>query len=245
MTPSKKLMVLKIADVVNDLNGNRFWMKQGELADATGSSRGKVNEWLGELLHDDGWVKLTGRIGNGNGGRSRSNEYHWLGDPETVTNGETVTDGDTLETDTVTDGDTLGPETVTDGDTQRTQDKKPLTQDNQNTLSLRVETVAPTAGVTDSFNAFWKICPRKKGKGAAHKAFMKALKIADAETITAAMTAWAASPDVVGKDPQYVCHPSTWLNQERFTDPPWENPADSDDPLVRYAGTETARILSL
>lgn len=66
------------------------------------------------------------------------------------------------------------------------------------------------------FEDWWKICPRKVGKGAAKTAFAKALKKADIETIFSAMTRYASERD--GKEPQYTVHPATWLNQERWLD---------------------------
>lgn len=69
----------------------------------------------------------------------------------------------------------------------------------------------------DGFAAFWSAYPRKVGKGAARTAFVKALRKASVETILAglARAEWSA-------DPQYIPHPSTWLNAERWDDAPTE-----------------------
>lgn len=71
---------------------------------------------------------------------------------------------------------------------------------------------------TDDFDAFWEECPRKVGKGAARKAYAKAVKQADPEAIQAGMIRHAR--EVAGKDPQYIPHPATWLNGERWDDQP-------------------------
>jgi|GEM_PF-2628758 len=68
----------------------------------------------------------------------------------------------------------------------------------------------------DGFEFFWSKVPRKIAKGGARKAFKAALKKASSEQITQGMVDYAES--VKGKDPQYIAHPSTWLNQERWSD---------------------------
>lgn len=69
---------------------------------------------------------------------------------------------------------------------------------------------------SDSFETFWKIYPRKIGKGAARTAFDKATKKASVDTILEMVQAYANKPDL--PDLQFIPHPSTWLNQERWTD---------------------------
>jgi hypothetical protein len=44
------LLHLAVADVVNDVHSNEFWMSQSRLADKVGCARTTVNEWLGEAL---------------------------------------------------------------------------------------------------------------------------------------------------------------------------------------------------
>ncbi|MGI9489319.1 MAG: hypothetical protein ACR2RF_26215 [Geminicoccaceae bacterium] len=70
----------------------------------------------------------------------------------------------------------------------------------------------------DRFDEFWAIAPRKRGKGAARKAYAKALTIADEDEILTGARRWRQ--ESVGKDPSYICHPATWLNQERWEDEP-------------------------
>ena len=72
------------------------------------------------------------------------------------------------------------------------------------------------------FDAFWAAYPRKEGKLAAAKAFEKAVKVVgtpDAiERLTQAAEAYAKAN--ASKDPQYIAHPTTWLNQGRWEDQP-------------------------
>ncbi len=66
------------------------------------------------------------------------------------------------------------------------------------------------------FDAFWKIYPRRVGKGRAQRAYAKALRQASHDTIMAGLA--RAMPALLGADVQYQPHPATWLNDERWTD---------------------------
>lgn len=66
------------------------------------------------------------------------------------------------------------------------------------------------------FAEFWLVCPKKVGRGAAFKAWRKAITKTDPDTLITAMQRYAASR--VGQEAQYTLHPATWLNQERWAD---------------------------
>lgn len=68
----------------------------------------------------------------------------------------------------------------------------------------------------DQFGQFWSVCPKKVAIGRARKAWKKAVKVAQPDQIIEAMKRYAKT--VVGKEPQYIAHPSTWLNGEQWTD---------------------------
>jgi hypothetical protein len=70
-----------------------------------------------------------------------------------------------------------------------------------------------SSSLNTSFADFWTNYPRKISKGAALKAYKKALTKTDAETILKAVKAypWPA-------DKEFLPHASTWLNGERWTD---------------------------
>ncbi len=100
--------------------------------------------------------------------------------------------------------------------------------------SERVTDVTLTrAGRAGVFEDWWLLCPRKIGKGAAKKAFAKALKVTDEATLFLAMKRHAA--DVAGKDQRYTPHPATWLNQERWTDEPEERKSNARSLADRVA----------
>ena len=72
------------------------------------------------------------------------------------------------------------------------------------------------------FQEFWQSYPRKIGKGAAQKAWDK-LK-PDLDTVLAAL-AWQTKQDAwIKNGGQYIPHPGTYLNQQRWLD---EKPLDT------------------
>jgi len=71
----------------------------------------------------------------------------------------------------------------------------------------------------DGFSLFWDPYPRHIGRRAAAKSFAAALARhadVDPEDMANAAAAFAARMEKEGKDPQYIPHPTTWLNQDRF-----------------------------
>ena len=68
------------------------------------------------------------------------------------------------------------------------------------------------------FERFWLAYPRRKAKGAARKAFEKALKLADIETICEGALNYARENQHT--EARYIKHPATWLNQECWDDEP-------------------------
>ena len=72
--------------------------------------------------------------------------------------------------------------------------------------------------IPTDFEEFWRHYPRKAGKGAAMTAYRKALKKASSAEIITACKQYSSSPNL--PEMQYIPHPSTWLNQERWLDSP-------------------------
>ena len=69
------------------------------------------------------------------------------------------------------------------------------------------------------FETFWAEYPHKVGKRDAEKAFAKANSRTDLETLMAGLRRYAAKTD-----DRPWCNPSTWLNQDRWTDVPASQP---------------------
>lgn len=66
------------------------------------------------------------------------------------------------------------------------------------------------------FAEFWKAYPKKKGIGAAEKAWAKHKP--DLQTVLQAIESAKATPDWRKDNGQYIPHPATWLNQRRWED---------------------------
>ena len=69
----------------------------------------------------------------------------------------------------------------------------------------------------DLFEVFWKAYPRKTNKGFAKKVFVK-LKIDDELLCKILKAIEQQKRSEQWKNPQYIPHPSTWLNGERWED---------------------------
>ena len=67
---------------------------------------------------------------------------------------------------------------------------------------------------TDSFPAWWQAYPRKIAKLTAKAAYVKALRLTDAETLLAAVAVYIQHKP----ETQDYCHPATWLNGGRWED---------------------------
>jgi hypothetical protein len=87
----------------------------------------------------------------------------------------------------------------------------------------RARTPRLTIAQTAAFDDWWNEWPYKVDKGAARKAYAKALKITDASCLLSGLLAQvetlreAMKPDPVNKK-VYCPYPATWLNGERWND---------------------------
>lgn len=70
----------------------------------------------------------------------------------------------------------------------------------------------------DGFDEFWKEQTRKEGKGAARKAYERALKKATPDVILAGWSRSKKAYAAQGRDRSLYPLPATWLNQERWDD---------------------------
>jgi hypothetical protein len=87
----------------------------------------------------------------------------------------------------------------------------------------------------EQFEMFWKSFPRRVAKGAARKAFDKAIKKTTLENMLKAIT------EYVAKKPEKIDfkHPATWLNGEC-----WDDEWEPDQPKVSASLTTAARYQS-
>jgi len=68
------------------------------------------------------------------------------------------------------------------------------------------------------FEEFWSVYPRRIGKGAARRAWEKATQITDPDFIVLAAMCHATFWRKQRTEMQFIPHPATWLNQERWDD---------------------------
>lgn len=76
----------------------------------------------------------------------------------------------------------------------------------------------PPKGGVVGFEDFWRAYPKKVGKGAAEKAFAKAIKEISQIEILEAVRRQSMSTQWQKEDGQFIPHPATWLNQQRWAD---------------------------
>lgn len=95
------------------------------------------------------------------------------------------------------------------------------------------------AGDTTSaaFQTFWDTYRKKVGRPAAVRAWRRATKRTDPDTIIEAAAAFIERQELRGKHPEYTPHPATWLNREGWNDdlPPLPTPANPPAPALSPA----------
>ena len=75
----------------------------------------------------------------------------------------------------------------------------------------------PSTHADEEFEKFWKLYPRRVGKGQAAKAYASARKKTSAASIAGAIIEQVPKLTAVS-DPKFIPMPSTWLNGERWLD---------------------------
>lgn len=84
---------------------------------------------------------------------------------------------------------------------------------------LSLDVTGPPVEVIDWFDRFWTAYPRKVGKPKARSAFKAAMKKCDLRDMGEGLRRWVEYW-VERDEPQFIPHPTTWLNQERWNDIP-------------------------
>ena len=92
--------------------------------------------------------------------------------------------------------------------------KKTITKEEHIKNNERINDISQT----DSFKEFWELYPKKVDKGAAVRAFRKALKHYDAKDVIEGAKRYGEDPNLPEK--RYVKNPATWLNAEAWNNPP-------------------------
>lgn len=76
----------------------------------------------------------------------------------------------------------------------------------------------PGGDAKGKFEEFWDRYPRKVAKKRAHVAYQKALKSHDHDEIIFGLSQHL--PSLAAKEPKFIPHAATWLNDERFAEEP-------------------------
>jgi hypothetical protein len=102
------------------------------------------------------------------------------------------------------------------------------------------------------FDLFWQAYPKRKGKGIARKSFYRAMtkktqgeKTALVEKMICAVESECASPEWAKDDGQYIPHPTTWLNQERWEDEAYQPKRQRYAPQRRTVTPATIRQMDM
>ena len=78
-----------------------------------------------------------------------------------------------------------------------------------------------------NFDIFWDAYPRKEAKGAARKAWDKAVKKTSEDSILEGVMKYSSR--VAGSEKKFIAHPATWLNSERWDDETADAVASEDN----------------
>lgn len=201
-----------VADSVNDQHGNEFWMVKPKLAVKARTSVASAKRAM-ETLVAEGYLELLEESGGRGASRYRFlfpegadvvYESRTTGSPRTGSHG--VLDRLTSNPRPAHQQPSTGspaPENVT---------HKERSQENPKGTQLEPKPI-------DYFAAFWKVYPRKTEKGAARKAWSKAVKAAggDPDRIVQGAYRYALDPNRVD---EYTKTPPRWLNAECWDDDP-------------------------
>ena len=96
--------------------------------------------------------------------------------------------------------------------------KKPESKSNANAEQKKIKALQKQEELQEEFERFWIEYPRKTGKKPALKAFTRWRKDYELEDIIKGVKAYAAKCKAEGTLSQYIKHPSTFLNEEAFTE---------------------------
>jgi hypothetical protein len=216
-------VAIRLATHFNSDTGEA-WPAHGTLADATGAKRNGVIHAIAALVERGHLVSEVRK------GRGRTNVYRWILKPE-----ENVSTRIHYPEENVSARIRYAEENVSGSlENVSAGDGKCIHADTQNYLeelsqeqSKRdISPHTPLGSVQQgtrqedhsrAFDEFWQAYPLHKAKGAAKRAFDKAIKAgASAAEIIEGAKHYAS--EKAGQDPRYTKHPANWLNAECWAD---------------------------
>lgn len=195
-------------------NGSAF-PSRGRLADDMGCSRDSIDRALSDLCAE-GWLRKEQRTAGGvndyvlleGGGRTHA---EGVAAPMPTGVGTHAAQKEASLSD-ASEKD-LEPSITASGDASLFADPDPDLEDTP------AATLPPSDG---GFDRFWVLYPRKVCKGAARKAWVKAIKTTPPEVILDGLVVLAGVLGTASHHPDgnFCPHPASWLNAERWTDDP-------------------------
>jgi predicted transcriptional regulator len=115
-------------------------------------------------------------------------------------------------------GDSVAGEPAPDGfhsGTAHGLKKTTVKENNLKENTKEIEDIVPSQD--SAFDDWWSYYPRKEGKGAAKKEFVKALKKASLEVLINAAESYSND---LNREPKFTVQPARWLREERWGDGP-------------------------
>lgn len=111
-------------------------------------------------------------------------------------------------------------------------------------LSISNKNHQEPSQIAAEFEQFWEEYPRRIAKAAARQAWAKLRQRPETPPIEAIITAVRLYASQVS-DPKYICHPATWLRQERWNDEisePKPSPKASEPSPFRHSESFAAGL---
>lgn len=233
LPPRQFIVLLAIADVVNDAHDNLFWMPSANLAKKAGASRATAAAALSAFV-EKGWLDVvTPTDGH------RPTEYRWTLGSDSVQN---------LDTSEASNPGQPDPPEVSnpcDGSVQ-TSEPSPIT--NPREPNEEQPNAALALVSADPFDAMWEAYPpRKGGKQAARKAWDRTVKAgADPTVLLAAVGHYGTCRTAWGQaEARFTKHAATFFGPDRHWEdwvagvPPGEMPVRKES-----RGERDLRLLS-
>jgi len=178
-------------------------------AEEMGWSRNRVKRTIDDLT-ELGLVSVEHERRTGGGTVARITLHHEVWSDGSRRTSATVHDGPAA----VVHGDAPTTSNPTDEESNSGTPKPPASTDVQVVEKWEV-----------FFNQFWEFYPRKIAKPAARRAMKKAWANSPPENIAEGTRRWVAFWQHTETEQQFIPHPSTFLNQERYNDPLPDVPA--------------------
>lgn len=250
-----RLVLLAIADACHRADGTGAWPSTAELERKTNLTRRAINAATTEL------VKLGELRVGFNEGPKGCNRYAVLMAPAESAGGKNLpgadiaggTSDESPQVNPQTPAESADPADIAprqilpdppaesaDGTVREPSIEKEVTTTSPPTRRRGAKR-PPANTVADRFDDFWKVYPKRQGKGDAEKAWTKAVNTlgVDPQTIIDAALVYAYQRK--GQDPQWTKQPASWLNARRWEDEPDPSYAAADGMLPGFTAAPNAR----